>query len=389
MSFGERLRELRKQAGFSQRGLAGRVDIDFSYVSKMENGVVLSPREIVIRKIVHELAVKLNRPDETELAYELITLSGKIPSDLARSVAHSSSALAGFKKLWANVRSVSSPPINIATPNQRHYRNRQPACRATPTALFLDSKVGNEGFRLHDLKDLNMSLSSEDATRIGLFKSSPIFSHLDTEHLVELSRLARARRLRANQSLFLEGDAVQCCYLVVSGTVKITKHSPSGTDIVIAVYGPGEIIGIIRLLVGKPHYSSAQAVTDTEVLGIEGNGFISFLHQYPEAAFRILERMLDVAAKRHETAAVRLSELVTERADYRLGRVLFQLYLKLGTSIHLGRRDIAELAGTTTETASRFVSRLKQMGVVEPFRGRVVVLEKDRLRQIADTQVPR
>jgi len=99
MTFPARLRELRKQAGLSQRELAVSVGIDFTYLSKIENGVVGPPREVVIRKLVHELAVALTIQDETKLADELITEAGKIPSDLAQTLARNPEALAYLRSL--------------------------------------------------------------------------------------------------------------------------------------------------------------------------------------------------------------------------------------------------------------------------------------------------
>mgnify|MGYP001577443308 CR=1 FL=1 len=104
MSFAERLKELRKQAEFAQRDLAERAEIDFTYLSKIENGKVEPPREVVIRKLAHELAAKLKK-DETDLAYELITLAGKFPSDLARRVAQDPKALAYLRSLSGDVHS--------------------------------------------------------------------------------------------------------------------------------------------------------------------------------------------------------------------------------------------------------------------------------------------
>lgn len=105
MPFPERLRELRKKAGLSQRDLAERVGIDFTYLSKIENGIVGPPRELVIRKLAHELAVTLKIEDETGLTDELITEAGKIPSDLARTLAQNPSALAYLRSLPTDVKS--------------------------------------------------------------------------------------------------------------------------------------------------------------------------------------------------------------------------------------------------------------------------------------------
>ena len=85
MPFPDRLRELRRAARLSQRALAEQVGVDFTYLSKIENGRVEPPSEGVLLRIAKELAGQLGK-DETELADELITLAGKIPSDLAETL---------------------------------------------------------------------------------------------------------------------------------------------------------------------------------------------------------------------------------------------------------------------------------------------------------------
>ncbi len=85
MPFPDRLRELRRAARMSQRALAEKVGVDFTYLSKIENGRVEPPSEGVLQRIAKELAGQLGM-DETELADELITLAGKIPSDLAETL---------------------------------------------------------------------------------------------------------------------------------------------------------------------------------------------------------------------------------------------------------------------------------------------------------------
>ena len=73
--FGSKLRELRKQAGMSQREVAEKVKIDFTYLSKIESGVMDPPSQ----KVIVKLAEVLNADRD-----ELITLAGKVPSDLAQ-----------------------------------------------------------------------------------------------------------------------------------------------------------------------------------------------------------------------------------------------------------------------------------------------------------------
>ena len=104
MPFPERLRELRKAARLSQRALAEKVGVDFTYLSKIENGRVEPPSESVLQRIAKELASELGM-DEIELADELITLAGKIPSDLAETLSRNPEVIRFLRSVGDDVRS--------------------------------------------------------------------------------------------------------------------------------------------------------------------------------------------------------------------------------------------------------------------------------------------
>ena len=106
MSFPDRLRELRRAARLSQRALAEQVDVDFTYLSKIENGRVEPPSEGVLQRIAKELAGKLGK-DETELADELITLAGKIPSDLAETLSRNPEVVRLLRSVGSDVHSAA------------------------------------------------------------------------------------------------------------------------------------------------------------------------------------------------------------------------------------------------------------------------------------------
>ena len=106
MTFPDRLRELRRSARMSQRALAERVGIDFTYLSKIENGKVGRPSEGVLKKIAEELAVRLGM-DKIELSDELITLAGKIPSDLAETLSRNPEVLRILRSVGSDVRTAA------------------------------------------------------------------------------------------------------------------------------------------------------------------------------------------------------------------------------------------------------------------------------------------
>ena len=104
MEFPDRLRELRRAARLSQRALAERVEIDFTYLSKIENGRVEPPSESVLKRIAMRIAEELGM-DGTELADELITLAGKIPSDLAETLSRNPEVVKLLRSVGKDVHS--------------------------------------------------------------------------------------------------------------------------------------------------------------------------------------------------------------------------------------------------------------------------------------------
>ena len=119
MDFPERLRTFRKQARLSQRDLAERVGVDFTYLSKIENGRVEPPSETVLRNISRELAEALEE-DEVELADRLITLAGKIPSDLAETLCRNPEAIRFLRSIGNEVWSSEEwGRVMNASPSER------------------------------------------------------------------------------------------------------------------------------------------------------------------------------------------------------------------------------------------------------------------------------
>ncbi len=347
MLFGDQVRILRREAKFSQRELAAKAGIDFSYLSKIENCVLGPPSEQVIRRIARELAGRLSGRDEIDLAYELITLAGKFPSDLARSLSGSPSALAFLRKF-----------SQVLPQNSDYPRPRE------------DGAAGN---------------SSQDSRNASIMTGSSIFLDLNRGHIDQLCRMAEIRCLKAGQTVFSEGDPVDFGCIVADGLLKTLKHTASGKDFITGIYGPGEVLGFSRLFDEEPHFSSAYAIRLTEVVILNRCDFVSFFQAHPDLGFKVLIRILNTAGNRRNVTAVRLSELRAEPAERRLARVLLGLCSKLGNVIPLSRSEIAETAGTSTETASRFVSRLSRAGVLQSFRGKIIVAESETLLRLGGT----
>ncbi len=213
-----------------------------------------------------------------------------------------------------------------------------------------------------------------------ILRRSFIFSSLNDDELGELANLASERSFMSNEFVFWDGDTPDWFYIVAEGKVKVLKHSSSGREFIIAFFGPGEMFGEVAVFENKPYPASAQAVAQTRVVGIKKEDFLSFLANRPQVALRII----NVLGGRLRDAQSRLRDLAGERVEQRLAGVLLMLSAKLGLTLPFTRQDIAEMAGTTTETAIRVMSHLKDRGIIRSARGKVIILNEEKLRLLSE-----
>ena len=216
-------------------------------------------------------------------------------------------------------------------------------------------------------------------SRVQILKRLLIFSSLNDGELGELSKLAVERSFKSGEFVFWEGDAPDWLYIVAEGRIKVVKHSSLGKEFIIAFFDPGEMFGEVAVFQGKPYPASAQAVTDTEILEIKKKDFLSFLSNRPQVALEII----GVLGGRLRDAQGRLKDMAGERAEQRLAKTLLMLSLKLGTNLPFTKQDIADMAGTTAETAIRVTSHLKDEGILRSTRGKIIILDEAKLRLLS------
>jgi len=216
--------------------------------------------------------------------------------------------------------------------------------------------------------------------KIDLLRRSLLLSVMEDEDLAKLSDLAAERRFESGEFVFWEGDPPEWFYIVESGKVKMLKHSSLGKEFLIAVFGPGEVFGEVAVFDNAPYPASAQATDDTRALGIRRADFLSFLTQNPP----VFMYMINVLGKRLRDAHDRLRDLAGERVEQRLASILLMLYSKLGPTLPFTRQEIADMTGTTTETAIRVMTRMKDSGVVRSSRGKITIVDEDKLRALSE-----
>ena len=216
----------------------------------------------------------------------------------------------------------------------------------------------------------------------------PILSSLSQRDWEKVKHLFIEKHFGKDDYIFFEGDPASWLGIVLEGRVKMIKHSEAGKDVVLNLIAPGEMLGEVAAFDGEPYPATAQAMEPTVVASIHQDDYLRLLKQYPALALRVIEEQ----GRRLREAQDMIKSMAVERVERRIARILLKLAATTGSSneegitieLPLTRQDIADMAGTTVETAIRTMSRFRKKGLVQTKRGRVTILEPHQLVKIAE-----
>ena len=226
-----------------------------------------------------------------------------------------------------------------------------------------------------------------DQSAVELLKSVALFADLEEGELERFSHVAVPRTFPAGTRVFHEGDDSDACYIVKDGSFRVTREHSDGRAITLATLGPGEIFGELAMLDGDKRSASAEALTEGELLALPAADVRSLLARHPEISLKLVAGLV----RRLRAANVRLSRQSFQTVPSRVAGILAQLSREgqdnkdgdgemQEVTIRMNQTDLAQLAGTSRESVSRFLAELERAGVVRSGRGRVTVLQPNKLR---------
>jgi CRP/FNR family transcriptional regulator len=212
---------------------------------------------------------------------------------------------------------------------------------------------------------------------IALLARVPVFETLAPEQLEEVAQVAVPRRFAAHQAVFREDDRSDTCYIVRTGHARAIREHPDGRVITLANFGPGDIFGELAMFDDERRSATIETLDDMEAVAILGVDMRRMLREHPDIAVKLVTSLVH----RLRDANDRLARQSFQTVQSRVAGVLGQL-VAAAQAEGSGDRDvlvvatqaeIAQLAGSSRESASRFLAVLERVGVLTQGRGRLTV----------------
>jgi CRP/FNR family transcriptional regulator len=228
-----------------------------------------------------------------------------------------------------------------------------------------------------------------------LLRSVPLFAELSDPDLERIARVAVPRTYPAGTVILREGDPGDTCYVMRSGRARVVRQHGDGRSITLANLGAGEIFGELAMFGGEVRSATVEAIDEVRAAGILAGDLKRLLNEHPDIAVKLLGAL----SARLREANARISRQSFQKVSSRVAGVLAELAetgipLTAGTDgdgspglrvartgepqpgevvVRSTQADVAQLAGTSREAASRFLATLQRAGVVTCKRGRIIV----------------
>jgi len=211
-----------------------------------------------------------------------------------------------------------------------------------------------------------------------------LFRRLDPLQIEEIARTLRVQSYRRRELVFASRSELPNVLVLLEGRVKITRADPhTGRELILFIVGPGDLFDIPAT--GSSEPTSAVAL-DQSVVGRMRSADFDRLAQNPEFAVE----MARVTADRLAHVTTRLDEMVFRDVPARLARLLLRLANDFPgehngahkIDVRLTQQDLADLIGSTRESASLAVNHFKRQGLIDIRQRVIFIRDSERLKSL-------
>jgi CRP/FNR family cyclic AMP-dependent transcriptional regulator len=212
---------------------------------------------------------------------------------------------------------------------------------------------------------------------LDLLGQVPVFETLAPEDLQHVAEVAVPRRFPGHHVIFREGDESDTCYVVRSGHARAIREHADGRMIALAHFGPGDIFGELAMFDDERRSATIETLDELHAIAILGADMRRLLREHADIAVKLVISLGRRLREANERLARQSFQTVQSRVAVVLDGLVRQAQSEGASDkdvlVTITQADIAQLAGSSRESASRFLAVLERAGVITQGRGRITV----------------
>jgi len=212
---------------------------------------------------------------------------------------------------------------------------------------------------------------------LSLLGQVPVFETLGADDLKHVAEVAVPRSFPSHHVIFREGDESDTCYVIRSGHARALREHADGRMIALAHFGPGDIFGELAMFDDESRSATVDTLDELEAIAVSGTDMRGLLRRHPDIAVKLVIALGRRLREANERLARQSFQTVQSRVAVVLDGLVRQAQSEGAAAsdvlVTITQADIAQLAGSSRESASRFLAVLERAGVISQGRGRLVV----------------
>ena len=198
-----------------------------------------------------------------------------------------------------------------------------------------------------------------------------------------MAQVAVPRRFEAGEIVFKEGDEGSTCYVVRAGRARAVVAHPDGRSITLAHFGPGDIFGEMAMLDGERRSATVESIDATDAIAILSADMHRLLREYPDISVKLVAALGRRLRETNERLARQSFQTVQSRVAAVLADMVSAARAEGGAErdvvITSTQAELARVAGSSRESASRFLAVLERAGIITQGRGKLTVHDPEAL----------
>ncbi|MDP2712147.1 MAG: Crp/Fnr family transcriptional regulator [Solirubrobacteraceae bacterium] len=228
-------------------------------------------------------------------------------------------------------------------------------------------------------------MATREHDAIELLANVRVFETLGPEELAQIAAVTVPRSFGAGHVIFREGDQSDTCYIVGSGHARAVRGHGDGRLLTLAHFGPGDIFGELAMFDDERRSATVETLDPVDAVAVLGADMRRLLREHPTIAVKLVVSLGRRLREANERIARQSFQTVQSRVAGVISRLVAQAQAEgageRDVLVTTTQADIAQLAGSSRESASRFLAVLERAGVVTQGRGRVTVHDPGALER--------
>jgi len=214
-----------------------------------------------------------------------------------------------------------------------------------------------------------------------------VLSDIPEDLLEDLTKTRVVNVYKKGQTIFYEGNQPFGIYCLNGGKVKLFKHAPEGKSFIVRIAKPGDLLGYRSFFTNESYSATAEVLEDATICFLDKEKFFDLLRKYPSLSLKLLEMM----GQDLKCAEDHSRDLAFRSANERIAELFLTLCETFGIGqedqtikldIQLSRQDLANMLGTTTETAVRLLTWLKEKNIIKTKNKNIYITDPKLLSEI-------